>query len=180
MKSSNNLQERLVLAGKVARPHGLKGGFVVLTDTGKESSLGYVTEIFIGKDTTTAVGHSSLRRDWMPSGWVLAVREIRSPEGAKKLVGMNVYVNRKALSPIPSSTYYLADLQGKAFIDSKTRAHLGTLVRVERAEHPLGHDWWVGSSTDGKEFFVPTAPHYVEKVDGDSIFLKNAQDIVKG
>ena len=110
----------LVRIGRVGRPHGIDGAFVV------EQASDDPGRFEVGAE---------LRVDGEPASVVVS-RQVGGGRRAIKLDrpvarGAELTVRRDELAPLPDDTYYVADLVGLEVIDER-----GEVVGVVREVHP--------------------------------------------
>lgn len=120
----------LVLVGRVARPHGIRGHVVVNSETD------FVAERFrAGAEMRTRVkGHEKALRiaDARVEGRrpILAFDGYDTVEAAEELAGVELRVPETDLQPLPAGTYYLHQLIG-CRVDTTDGRTVGTVQRVE-------------------------------------------------
>jgi 16S rRNA processing protein RimM len=151
---------KLVELGKVARPHGFKGHFVVDSPSGHESSLGAVSDILIGRSPEDTTPYRIIEASWMPRGWKLHVEGVDTEAQVHALKGATVYAPREELPETEDGEYYISDLIGASVIDTETAREVGTLSGVETDGQ---HRWWIRSSEG--EFAIPANAHFIVSVD---------------
>lgn len=110
----------LVRIGKVGRPHGVDGAFVV--EEASEDSRRFEVGATILVDGEPARVTTSRR----VGGGRPAIRLDRAVER-----GTELSVHRGDLAPLPADSYYVADLVGMRVLDEH-----GTIVGVVRDVHP--------------------------------------------
>lgn len=75
---------QLVELGKVGRPHGFKGDFVVQSHGGRDSALAYLDEVFVGPSDQSSEcpleSFKILEASWMPKGWKVSLDGVNSIE----------------------------------------------------------------------------------------------------
>jgi 16S rRNA processing protein RimM len=120
----------LVLVGRVARPHGIRGQVIVNPDTD------FVAERFhtgarlqtrvAGRDDVLTIVDARVegRRP------ILAFEGYDSVEAASVLAGAELRVPESALQPLPDGSYYLHQLVG-CRVETADGALLGTVLRVD-------------------------------------------------
>ncbi len=91
----------------------------------------------------------------------MKITGIDSPEQAKLLTNIYLYIKGTDLDELPDGAYYHFDLVGCKVVDTGGR-ELGELTAVE--EFPA-NDVWVIEDGDGKRRFFPAVKQFVKKVD---------------
>lgn len=152
----------LVAVGKITRLHGFRGELVILSDSGKESSLKYLKSLWLGNDPASAEPHVLEEASWMPKGWKSSFAEIKDEETAKKFKGATVYAAREDLEPTESNEYYLSDLTAASLIDGSTGEAVGAFVGIDNPAQ--GSDrWWF--QVEGRTIAVPAQKRFIATVD---------------
>lgn len=96
----------LVLVGRVGRPHGVDGAFVVDGGSSDESRLDVGAELLVGGERATVVVSRRVggRR-----------RAIKLDRAVSR--GADLHVRRDSLPQLPADSYYVADLVGLDVLD---------------------------------------------------------------
>ena len=122
--------DELVLVGRVARPHGIRGHVVVNPETD------FVVERFYaGAEMRTRVkGHEKALRitDARVEGRrpILALEGYATVEAAEELAGVELRVPETELQALPEGTYYLHQLVG-CRVETADGSVIGTVQRVD-------------------------------------------------
>jgi 16S rRNA processing protein RimM len=139
-------EREVVQVGRVGRPHGVDGAFVVeqASDDPRRFEVG-----------------ARLLVDGLPAS-ITVSRQVGSGRRAIKLDrpaarGAELTVQREDLAPLPADTYYVADLVGLEVLDER-----GRVVGVVREVHP-------GPANDALEldsgFLLPLVEDCIREVD---------------
>ena len=122
--------EDLVLVGRIARPHGLKGHVIVNPDTD------------FAEERFTAGARLWTRSDQGVEQLVIASARLQGPrpvigfegveriEDAERLVGRELRVPEASLPPLADGTYYQHQLIG-CLVETTAGEQLGEVARVE-------------------------------------------------
>lgn len=175
MKSSSSLNDRddLVLVGRVAGAHGIRGCLKVRSYA--ESTALYRTGQPILLDrpdgliaTLTVDGVHPHGR-----GLLLTLESVTDRSQAENLVGSLLYVDKSRLPALEEDTYYWSDLVGLRVYDAA-----GSLLgRLDRVIPTPGNDVYVVKGDDGggtREVLVPAIGEVVLRVDiGNGIMIVN-------
>ncbi len=148
--------------GKIIKPHGFKGAFVVNALSGQDSALAYVKEILIGPQPESAPSYEITESAWMPRGWKIVVKGISSDTTVNELRGASVFTERTALKKTQKGEYYVSDLIGAEVHDEN-----GKKIGVFSGSEPLPGNrdrWWI-TLESGQSLAVPASKQYVAKVD---------------
>jgi 16S rRNA processing protein RimM len=122
--------DRMVLVGRIARPHGIRGHVVVTPETD------FVAERFrVGAMlwTRSDRGHevltvSSTRvQNGRP---VIGFQGFATIEDAERLAGLDLRVPEDALQPLPEGVYYVHDLVGCS-VETTSGERIGEVSRVD-------------------------------------------------
>jgi 16S rRNA processing protein RimM len=120
----------MVLVGRIARPHGIRGRVIVTPETD------FVEDRFqVGATFWTRSDHSdevltvgSVR---LQSGRpVIAFEGFATIEDVERLAGLDLRVPEDALQPLPEGTYYVHDLVG-CVVDTTSGERVGEVRRVD-------------------------------------------------
>ncbi len=129
----------LLLVGRVARPHGIRGQVIVNPETdfpGDRFRQGQ--PLLIG-----SADHAVERRidavRFHQGRPILALAGIETIDEAERLAGAEVWVRQEALEPLPAGTYYRHDLVGCEVRDAAG----GLLGRVTAVEGTLERSYLV-------------------------------------
>ncbi|HJS50188.1 MAG TPA: ribosome maturation factor RimM [Gaiellaceae bacterium] len=98
--------EELVEVGRVGRPHGVDGAFVIESASADPSRFSVGAQLLVDGEPATVVESRRV------GGGRLAIRLDRRAERGAKLT-----VSRAELPPLDSDSYYVADLVGLEVID---------------------------------------------------------------
>ncbi|MHB8764518.1 MAG: ribosome maturation factor RimM [Deferrisomatales bacterium] len=153
---------RYVAAGRVGRPHGLRGEVRVDTAGALPRGLEGYTRFYLGRgDERQAVDVEWSR----PAGRHLAVKfaGVDTPEAARALTHATLYVERSELPPLGDGEYYHVDLLGCRVVDAEGR----DLGRVADVVTTGAHDVLVVESA-GREWLVPLVSEHVPAMDLDA------------
>lgn len=155
----------LIPIGQIDKPHGFRGSFVVRTDSGSESALGYLKEIYLdGESEPLRISEAS----WMPKGWKVTVESLKSDEDVRRVKGRKLFARREDLAELPPGEFYLADLADCEAIDEETGEILGVFKTLENGS-PYDHWWFIG---DEREFSIPGLSRFIAKVDTDAKLIR--------
>ena len=152
--------DRLVILGRIARPHGVKGAFRIKSYARSAKSFFGLDEVWIRPEggpirplpLTWAKPHSK--------GVLLKLEGLESPEDVRSLAGAEVVVPRTALPALEEDEYYWADLIGLEVLD-QDGARLG---RIKALFETKAHDVLVVDSEEG-EMLIPAVESAVREVD---------------
>jgi 16S rRNA processing protein RimM len=147
-----------LVAGKLRRPHGLKGDILmdILTDFPERMRSG--RELFVGDEHIPV--HLERSRNHPPF-LLLKFRDIDTPEEVGKYRNCLVYVRADSLPPLPEGEYYHHQLVGLQVIDEAGQL-LGILTEVLETG---ANDVYVVTAENGKEALLPAIREVILGVD---------------
>ncbi len=129
----------LLLVGRVARPHGIRGQVIVNPETdfpGDRFRQGQ--PLLIGSADQVVERRIDAVR-FHQGRPILALAGIETIDEAERLAGAEVWVRQEALEPLPAGTYYRHDLVGCEVRDAAG----GLLGRVTAVEGTLERSYLV-------------------------------------
>ena len=139
----------LVRIGRVGRPHGVDGAFVVEQASEDPGRFEVGVELRVGGERARVVASRRV------GGGRRAIRLDRPVERGAELA-----VRREDLAPLPTDSYYVADLVGLEVVDER-----GNVVGVVREVHP-------GPANDALELdtglLLPLVEDCIREVDLDA------------
>lgn len=152
----------LILIGRVARAHGLRGELRVELHYAGSDALSQVDELWLSespeqpeKPARHAIEHARA----VPKAYLVKLESVSDRNAAEALRGRSVWVARVAL-PVDDSEYYLVDLIGAKVVGPEGD-ELGTVVEV--ATHP-SVDALVIRTPDGRTLEQPLIDDWVKRV----------------
>ena len=152
----------LILIGRVARAHGLRGELrVELHYTGSDA-LGHVDELWLSPAAETAAGavrHAIDAARPVPKAYLVQLAGVSDRNAAEALQGRAVWVSRAALPESDEDEYYLVDLLGAKVIGPE--GEVGVVVEI--ATHP-SIDALVIRTPDGRSLEQPLVPDWIKRV----------------
>ena len=103
--------ERLILMGRIAGAHGLKGLVKLQSFTGEPAAIGRYGPLL---DATGQRRFEVTVQNLVKGGVVARIEGVADRTAAEKLRGIELYLPREALPPAAEGEYYHADLIGLA------------------------------------------------------------------
>ncbi len=157
--ASNDSEER-VLLGRITGAHGLKGEVKIATFTAEPEDVAAYGPL-TNADGSPAVEIASLRN--AGGGTVIArLRGIADRNGAERLRGTELFVDRALLPPAEADEYYHSDLIGLAAFSPDGDA-LGEIVAVQN--FGAGDLLELRPASGGQTELIPFENAHVPKVD---------------
>jgi len=147
---ATDAERRLVLIGRLTRPHGVRGEMKLLPGEGCSGAWCRVREVWLGKSAGTARAVALRRARPGGRGFILSLEGVDSVEAAEALRDESLFVERSQLPPPEKGEWYLEDLIGLRVEDPRGRV-LGEL----RSIFDNGaHEVYV-VTRDGREILIP-------------------------
>ena len=150
--------EDLVLIGRIARPHGIRGHVIVNPDTdfaGERFREG--VRLLVGTDAKPMTVTAARFQQGRP---VIALEGVETMNDAEALHGVELRVPPEALHALPAGSYYEHDLVGCTLTTEDGRA-LGVVRAVEQRGGParlvVGHG--------REEFQLPLVDAFCVEID---------------
>ncbi len=153
------------------KPHGLDGAVLVRTDSGAESSLAYVPQVWVGKSPTDSRPYPIAESAWMPKGWKLNLEGVERFEDAQSLIGLQLFVSREDLEEPEEGEFYIRDLEGMNAVDEDGKV-VGNFLYAAGPQGPKSPDLWY-FRINGQEVALPAVKKHIVKVD-----LENKQIVI--
>lgn len=150
----------LILIGRVARAHGLRGELRVELHFAGSDALSRVEELWLsdGPELEKPERHVIEFSRPVPKAYLVKLAGVSERNGAEALRGRSVWVLRGAL-PTDDSEYYLVDLIGAKVVGPE--GEIGTVIEV--AAHP-SVDALVIRTPDGRTLEQPLVDDWVLRV----------------
>lgn len=149
----------LIVVGRVARPHGVRGELRVVPDTDFPERLPALREVVLMKDQESVTARVRAVR---PHGAavLMALEGIDSADAAARWRGAMVAVPRDQAATLPPGRHYVADVIGLR-VETEAGEVVGTVTEVIRTG---SNDVYVVAGPDG-EVLVPAISSVVAQVD---------------
>ena len=155
------MNDRLVVIGEIARPHGLRGEIRVTPLTDRPERFEGVTECVLwdrAHDTRERCRITSARRQG--AAVLVSVAGCETVEAASALVGRLVALPEDQALPLPPGRFYPWQLEGCRVL-TEDGQEIGRVARIEQSP---AQDLWV--VIDGaRERLIPAVAEIVLEVD---------------
>jgi len=133
------MPEDLLLVGRVARPHGLRGQVVVNAESDFPEQRFKPGQVLLIGPSDRVIAHEIREVRFHQGRPILAFAGVQTVEEAEVLAGTELWVPQSTLDPLPAGTYYRHDLIG-----CEVRDNGGGLVgRVTAIEGTLDRSYLV-------------------------------------
>ncbi|MEW6093743.1 MAG: ribosome maturation factor RimM [Chloroflexota bacterium] len=145
-------------AGKVRRPHGVRGEVVVELYTDFPERLCPRTQVYLGEKHLPLTLRSARSHN---EGLLLGFEGIDTPEAAGHYRNQVLYIAAKSLPDLAAGEHYFHQLIGLNVADEDGNL-LGILTEIVETG---ANDVYVVTGADGKELLLPAIPSVVLDVD---------------
>ena len=131
--------DELLLVGRVARPHGLRGQVIVNPETDFPEDRFRIGQMLLVGPAERPVECEIVEVRFHQGRPILALAGVSTMNEAEGLAGADVWVPQSALQPLPPRTYYRHDLVGCEVRDTAG----GVIGRVTAVEGTLDRSYLV-------------------------------------
>ncbi len=153
----------LIRVARVGKTWGVRGQLIVRLDN-PDSEQGWIDEVIWLRGEAWPMAPVEVGK-WQVKGERILIQfaGIESPEDARALTGLELWVPREALPKTDEDEHYVRDLLGMKVID-KVRGELGHIAQV----FPAGTaDVWVVRGPQG-EHMIPAVSDFILSVDDEA------------
>ena len=151
------MSDDLLLVGRVARPHGIRGQVIVNPDTDFMDDRFRVGQILMAGPADRTVDREIVAVRFHQGRPIVAFAGIETMDDAEALAGAELWLRQSALAPLPEGTFYRHDLVGCEVRDTGDRL----VGRVTAVEGTLERSYLV---VDG-DVMIPLVEHICLRVD---------------
>lgn len=164
--------DRLLLMGRVTKPHGVRGEMKVAPDTDDPQRFTGLERVFIGRDraATKEVAVQGVRFQY-PKGRtvvLLSLDGVDAVEAAEDLRGLQVFADIDDLPPLEEGEVFLHDLIGLTVIEiddaDAEQGELGTVKDLYDGSQLL----FAIARPNGSELLLPDVDEFVRRIDLDA------------
>ena len=162
----------LLLIGRVARAHGLRGELRIELHFDGSDALENVDQLWLSERAEDASGAQPRRIESarpVPKAYLVQLEGVTERNGAEALRGRAVWVARSALPATDPSEYYLVDLVGARVVGPE--GEVGRVIEV--VTHP-SVDALVIQTPDGRTLEQPLVPDWIKRVSVDEKLVELA------
>ena len=150
----------LILLGKIAGTHGIRGQLRVVSFSGESDTFLSLKKVLLkdtaGRETMHDVAGASAHGRKI----LLSLKGLADINQAEQLVGRELYVHRSQLPPLGEDEYYWFDLIGLRVV-TDTGEELG---RLDSIMETGSNDVYVVRSID-REYLIPAIEEVVRSID---------------
>jgi 16S rRNA processing protein RimM len=152
--------EKLLLVGKVIKPHGVKGLISVWSYARTIESFLYSDTVFFKQEHQEPVKYTVLDVSPHKNRFLMRVKGVESFEAADSLRGSDILVDKKHLVKNSNDEYFWFEL-----IDMKVYLDSGRYLGVIKEILPTGSNDVYVVKQDDSEFLIPAIHDVVKKID---------------
>jgi 16S rRNA processing protein RimM len=152
--------EKLLLVGKVIKPHGVKGLISVWSYARTIDSFLYSDTVFLKQEHQEPVKYTVLDVSPHKNSFLMRVKGVESFEDADSLRGSDILVDKKHLAKNSDDEYYWFELINmEVYLDS------GKYLGVIKEILPTGSNDVYVVKQDDSEYLIPAIHDVVKKID---------------
>ena len=150
-----------LVVGRIVRPHGIRGGMKVITESDLVHKLKASGKIFLGPDKVPATVKSmNLHR----KEYLLYIEGCTDRETAENWREAGIYILYSELDPLPAGEFFHWQIVGLKVITTADEE----LGHVENIIVTGANDVYVVRDPTGKEILLPAIESVVQQVDLDN------------
>ena len=157
--TSGDSREELLLVGRIARAHGIRGQVIVNPETDFAEDRFRVGQVLLVGPEDRAVPRRVTEARIQQGRPVVAFEGIASMNDAMELAGADVWLPASSIPPLPSGTFYRHDLVG-----CEVRAAGKGVGKVVAVHGPIDRCHLVVEGQRG-EILIPLVDHICVNVD---------------
>ncbi|MDT0630617.1 ribosome maturation factor RimM [Rubrivirga sp. S365] len=165
--------DRLLLMGRIGRPHGVRGEMKVFPETDDPNRLALLDRLFVGESPEAAreVTVEGVRFQY-PKGRtvvLLTLDGVDTREGAEDLVGRELYADADDLPALEEGEAFLHDLVGlEVVVVDGEGGVVGEPVGTVRDLYEGAQLLFAIQRPDGTEVLLPDVDEFVDRLDLDA------------
>ena len=161
--------DRLLLMGRVGRPHGVQGELKAVPETDDAQRFALLERVFVGRTEAEAAERrvEGVRFQYPKGRTVVLLRlaGVETPEDAGALGGLSLWADPDDLPPLDEGEAYLHDLVGLDVVEVDAEgAEVGTLGTV-RDLYDGAQLLFAVARPDGTEVLLPDVEEFVVRLD---------------
>jgi 16S rRNA processing protein RimM len=157
--TSGESREELLLVGRVARAHGIRGQVIVNPETDFVEDRFRVGHVLLVGPEDRPVPRRITEARVQQGRPVVALEGIATMNDANELAGLDIWLPASSIPPLPEGTFYRHDLVG-----CEVRASGRAVGKVVAVNGPIDRSHLVVEGQRG-EILIPLVDHICVKVD---------------
>lgn len=154
-------ESKRILIGEIATAHGIKG-FVKVRSFAEDETLLEHQPLYTDEDADKTI--SLTLKNALKGDWVAEVKGVADRNGAERLRGTKLYIDREHLPEAEDGEYYIEDMKGMKVVNGQGK-EIGTLLSVENFG---ASDLLDIKPALGPSFYLPFTDQTVSSVDIDA------------
>ena len=153
-------ENMLITAGKIIKPHGIKGE--VSVESYLDSPSLFCGEVFLQDARGEQSQHTVVSQRSHQGRILLTLKEVDDRNGAEALRGRLVLISRSRLAPAAQGEVYLQDIIGLEVFEAVNFEYIGIIsdVNVDTAQ-----EIWFIETPSGQEILFPAVAEFIESID---------------
>ncbi len=168
MSGNNEITDEIVVLGKVAKAHGIKGELKIFPYSGHPENFREYESIFLSEENSDTKRQYHIDKCRVQGKYaLLLLQESCSRNDAEELVGSVVSVLRNALPQLNDDEFYLADLEGREMITTEGES-LGYIKGLLQTD---GHDI-LAVEGKGREYLIPAIGEFLVRIEPHQVHVK--------
>ena len=148
-----------VTIGRISRVRGIRGEMVVVPLTDDPRRFRKLQKVIISKEETTKEFPLEGAREFKGE-ILLKLKQVESPEEARKLVGGFIEIEREQLVELPEGRYFIFDIIGLEVITTKGQR----IGKIKEVISLPANDLYLVEG-EKKQYDIPAIKRVVRKID---------------
>ncbi|MBQ4133083.1 MAG: 16S rRNA processing protein RimM [Desulfovibrionaceae bacterium] len=150
----------LITAGKIVRPHGIKGE--VSVESYLDSPSLFCGEVYLQAGEQQPVEYTVTAQHSHQDRILLTFRDVNDRNMAEELRGQMLLIPRSRLAPPEPGEVYLHDIIGLEVFEAVNFEYIGIVADINV---DTGQEVWFIETPAGKEILFPAVSEFVELID---------------
>lgn len=122
--------DALLLVGRVARAHGIRGHVIVNPETDFMEDRFRIGKVLLVGPADRAAAYEVVESRFHQGRPIVRLAGIETMSEAERLAGTELWLREQDLEPLPAGTFYRHDLVGCDVVDTRG-THVGRVTAVE-------------------------------------------------
>jgi len=150
----------LITAGKIIKPHGIRGE--VSVESYLDSPSLFCGSVFVQRGKKEPVAYTATSQRTHQDRVLIQFKEVQDRNLAEELRNSLILIPKQKLAEPEPGEVYVHDLIGLEVFDAESFEHIGIISEISLN---AGQEIWFIETPDGKEILFPAAPEFVEDID---------------
>lgn len=157
-------QDKLVLVGKVAKPHGIKGELKIFPYSGQAEDFTFFKEILLFDPVSSEGKNFTVTRSRGQGKFaLLKLAGVENMDSSELLSGQEVWVRKEMLPPLAADEFYWHEMVGLHVV-TDTGQHLGTVSSLFAS----GSQDILVITGMGHEYLIPAKNEFIVTIDNET------------